>query len=163
MFGDLQHLAEEGFGGPRVSFCAEYKVNRLACGIDSAVEVVVVPKNRLAKVTGVRAPGFFTLQYETDMQMSARTIIGIIFFCVAMTGAFLGNMTLIMMIGEINRKRQEGNLISYFGFTFPKMLRIFREYRSLYPDGKLHIYNLAALAIMVIGTIGVAVCIGIIG
>jgi hypothetical protein len=96
------------------------------------------------------------------MQMSTRAIIGIIFFCVAMTGAFLGNMTLIMMIGEINRKRQEGNLISYFGFAFPKLLRIFSEYRSLYPDGKLHIYNLAAVFLMFACMIGVAVCIGII-
>jgi hypothetical protein len=96
------------------------------------------------------------------MQMSARAIIGIISFCIAMTGVFLGNITLIMMIGEINRKRQEGNLVSYFGFTFPKALRIFREYRSLYPDGKLHIYNLAASALMFIALIIVAVCIGII-
>jgi hypothetical protein len=95
--------------------------------------------------------------------MSARAIIGIFFFCVAMTGVFLGGMTMVMMIGEINRKRQEGNLISYFGYTFPKMLRIFQEYRSLYPDGKLHIYHLAAVAVMFIGWIGVAVCIGIIG
>ena|GEM_PF-3709943 len=64
-----------------------------------------------------------------------------------MTGVFLKNMFLIMMIGEINRKRQEGNLVSYFGFIFPKMLQIFREYRSSYPDGKLHFYFLAANAL----------------
>jgi len=80
-----------------------------------------------------------------------------------MTGMFLANMTLIMMIGEINRKRQEGNLISYFGFTFPKLLRIFREYRSLYPDGKLRIYNLAAFAIAMSALISVGARIGIIG
>jgi len=43
MFGCLQHLAEEPFGGPRVSFCAELKVNRLACGIHRAVEVIPFP------------------------------------------------------------------------------------------------------------------------
>jgi hypothetical protein len=96
------------------------------------------------------------------MQMSTRAIIGIISFCVSLTGAILGNMTLIMMIGEINRKRQEGNLISYFGFAFPKLLRIFREYRNLYPEGKLHIYNLTAVAIMMIALIIMGVCIGII-
>jgi hypothetical protein len=26
----------------------------------------------------------------------------------------------------INRKRQDDDLVAYFGFTFPKMLRIFR-------------------------------------
>ena len=97
------------------------------------------------------------------MQMSTRVIIGIIFFCVAMTGIFLGNIFTMMMIGEINRKRQEGNLISYFGFTPLKSVQILREYRSSYPDGKLHIYSLAAVALMIIGMIGVAVCIGIIG
>jgi hypothetical protein len=108
------------------------------------------------------SPGF-TLRGETGMQMSARAIIGIIFFCVFMTGMFLANMFLMMMIGEINRRRQEGNLVSYFGFTFPKLLRIFREYRSLYPDGKLRIYLLAAFAIAMSALISVAVCIGIVG
>jgi hypothetical protein len=40
MFGGLQHFAKESFGGPRVSFCAEHKVNHLACGIHRTVEVV---------------------------------------------------------------------------------------------------------------------------
>lgn len=96
------------------------------------------------------------------MQMSIRAIIGIIFFCFGMTGVFLGNMTLMIMIGEINRKRQEGDLVSYLGFTLPKFLRILREYRSSYPDGKLHIYYFAAVALVFIGFIGTAVCIGII-
>jgi hypothetical protein len=43
MFGSLQHLAEEAFGCPRVSFCAEHEVNRLAGGIDGAVEVIPLP------------------------------------------------------------------------------------------------------------------------
>jgi hypothetical protein len=61
------------------------------------------------------------------------------------------------------KRRQEGNLVSYFGFTFPKLLRIFREYRSLYPDGKLRIYLLAAFAIAMSALISVAVCIGAVG
>ncbi|HEX5081559.1 MAG TPA: hypothetical protein VFY40_05910 [Blastocatellia bacterium] len=95
--------------------------------------------------------------------MGVITIIGIISFCVFMAGMFLANMFLMTMIGEINRKRQEGNLISYFGFAFPKMLRIFSEYRSSYPDGKLHIYSLAAFAIAMIALISVGICIGVIG
>jgi hypothetical protein len=64
-----------------------------------------------------------------------------------------------MMIGEINRKKQEGNLVSYFGFTLPKMLRIFHEYRRLYPCGRLHIFALATFALALIGLISLAVCI----
>ena len=95
--------------------------------------------------------------------MSARVITGIISFCLAMTGLFSANMFLTMMIGEINRKRQDGNLISYFGFTFPKTLRIFSEYRHSYPSGWLHIYALAAFSLTIIGLISVAVCLRIIG
>jgi hypothetical protein len=95
--------------------------------------------------------------------MSVRAITGIISFCVALTGLFLANMLLTMMIGEINRKRQGGSLVSYFGFTFPKMLRIFGEYRSSYPKGNLHIYALTAFAFAMIGLISVAVCLRIIG
>lgn len=95
--------------------------------------------------------------------MSTRLIIGIISFCVAMTGVFLGNMFTVMMIGEINRKKQDGSQVSYFGFTFPKMLRIFGEYRTWYPDGNMHLYTLAALALVLIGMISVAVCLRIIG
>jgi len=58
-----------------------------------------------------------------------------------------------MMIGEINRKREDGKLISYFGFTPPKTIRIFDEYRRLYPHGKLHIYALAVFALAMIALI----------
>ena len=62
------------------------------------------------------------------MLMNARVITGIVSFSLALTGLFLANMFLAMMIGEISRKRQDGSLVSYFGFTFPKMWRIFGEY-----------------------------------
>jgi hypothetical protein len=97
------------------------------------------------------------------VQVSGRIVAGIILFCLAVSAVFLTNLFVTMMIGEINRKRQEGDLISYFGFTFPKMLRIFREYRLLYPDGKLHIYALASFAVGMIGLVIVAVCLHIIG
>jgi hypothetical protein len=95
--------------------------------------------------------------------MSPRVIVGIISLSIALTGLILANMCLIMMIGEINRKRQDGNLVSYFGFTFPKIQRIFGEYRRAYPEGKLHIYSLTAFAVAVIGLVTFAVCARIIG
>jgi hypothetical protein len=95
--------------------------------------------------------------------VNTRVITGIISFCFTLTGLFLANMLLIMMVGEINRKRQDETLVSYVGFTFPKMLRIFREYRTSYPNGKLHIYASAAFAFAMIGLVSVAVCLRIIG
>lgn len=68
-----------------------------------------------------------------------------------------------MMIGEINRKRQDGNLVSYIGFTGPKILRICSEYQRSYPDGKALIYAVAAFALAMSGLVGVAVCLRIIG
>ena len=73
------------------------------------------------------------------MSVNARVIIMIVAICIATTGLVTANLFLYIMIGEINRKRQDGNLVSYFGFTFFKTQRIFDEYRRLYPDGRLHI------------------------
>ena len=38
-----EHFVEESFGCPRVSFCAQHEVNRLARGIDRAIEVIPFP------------------------------------------------------------------------------------------------------------------------
>jgi hypothetical protein len=95
--------------------------------------------------------------------MSLRAVTGIISFCVAMTGIFLANMFLTMMIGEINRKRRDGSVVSYFGFTLPKILRIFGEYRRSYLEGKLHIYALTAFGVAIIGLVCTAVCLRIVG
>ena len=95
--------------------------------------------------------------------MSVRLIIGIFAFCIAGTGVFLGNMLTMIMIGEINRTRRERDLVSYFGFTLQKSRMIVREYRRLYPDGKLHVYSYLSLVAVIAGMITVAVCARIIG
>lgn len=95
------------------------------------------------------------------MQMSERAVVGAVSFGVALTGLFLANMFIVMMIGEINRTRQEGNLVSYFGFTFPKLWRIVREYRRSYPAGKLHVYTLGASGLAMLGLSSVAICLRI--
>jgi len=97
------------------------------------------------------------------MLINAHAITGIVSFCLVLTGVFIANMLLTMMIGEINRKRQEGDLVSYFGFTFPKMLRSFGEYRRSCPKGKLHVYTLAAFVLAMAGLISVAICLRVIG
>ena len=95
--------------------------------------------------------------------MNTKVVIGLVSFCVAITGLILANMLLMMMIGEINRKRQDGSLVSYVGFTFSKMRRIFDEYRSSYPTGNKHIYARLAFALAVAGLIGVAAGLGFFG
>lgn len=90
--------------------------------------------------------------------MSLRLIVGVISFSVATTGIILANLFLAIMIGEINRKRQDGNLVSYFG---PKILRIFDEYRSSYPTGNYADFARAAIVSGAIGVLVFLFCIGI--
>jgi hypothetical protein len=97
------------------------------------------------------------------MLMSVRVITGVVALCLAATGVFVGNMLTMVMIGEINRKKREEEIVSYFGFTPWKAQRIFGEYRRLYPNGKLHIYSYLTYACVVAGMITVAVCVRIIG
>jgi hypothetical protein len=92
--------------------------------------------------------------------MNVRVIAGIVFFSVAMTGVILANTFVTIMIGEIDRKREEGDGISYFGFAFPKMQRIFSEYRRRYPQGKLRIFAFVSCFFMVFGLIGAIVVLG---
>ncbi len=97
------------------------------------------------------------------LQMSTRLVAAIISLCLVIIAGELANTFVIRMIGEINRKRKEGNLISPFWFTLNKVLRVFREYRALYPEGKLHLYAKISFAAAIIALIIVAVCLHIIG
>ncbi len=60
------------------------------------------------------------------MQMNLWLVIGIIAFCAALSGVILANMFVIILIGEINRKKEDGRLISYLGFTHPRRASLHR-------------------------------------
>jgi len=95
--------------------------------------------------------------------MTSRVILGIASLCFSLTGLIVANMFTTMMIGEINRKRADGQLVSYFGFTASKMQRIVADYKALYPQGKMHIFSRLAFALAVVGLIGVAGALGFFG
>ncbi len=95
--------------------------------------------------------------------MSTRLVAAIISLCLVIIAGELANTLVIRMVGEINRKRGEGSPISYFGFTPNKVLRVFRDYRALYPEGKLHLHAKLSFAAAIIALIIVAVCLHIIG
>jgi hypothetical protein len=90
-------------------------------------------------------------------------LTGIVLFCISMTGVFLANLFLFMMIGEVNWKRPDGDQISYFGHHYFKTKRIFGEYRKLYPEGTIHVYMLISVAVAFSSLAGVAVCTKVIG
>lgn len=70
---------------------------------------------------------------------------------------FLGNMFSMLMIEELDRRRQDSSLDSNFGFTRRVGFHTFRGYRNSCPNGKLHIYALAAFALAIIALIGLLV------
>lgn len=90
-------------------------------------------------------------------------IAGIILIGLGVSPTHIAIMFTIMMIGEINRQRTEDNLIPYFSFTSPKMLRIFSEYRRRYPHGKLDLYAIAVFISALIDLLFVGIYLQVMG
>jgi hypothetical protein len=99
----------------------------------------------------------------TVVPMSGRVIAGLSSICVAATGLVAANILLTAMIGEINRKRSDENLVSYLGFTFPKVQRVVEEYRRSYPAGRLHIYTSIAFVLAIAALVAAGMALRIIG
>ena len=57
--------------------------------------------------------------------------------CLACSSGVLAAFFLWQEIGEINRKLPETDQISYWGMHPVKMAKVKREYRRLYPSGKI--------------------------
>lgn len=90
--------------------------------------------------------------------MSANLVVGVISFAVSVTGACAANVYTARMIGAINRRKRDGDLISQSWFYPAKERMIYNEYRLLYPEGRLHVCRRRAHAMLFGGFIGVAVC-----
>ncbi len=65
--------------------------------------------------------------------MKSEAIILIVLFGASTSCTAVASFVLFAMIGEINRARDTAQRIQYFRFSW---IQVFREYRSLYPDGK---------------------------
>ena len=91
--------------------------------------------------------------------MSPRDLLALISFIVAMACALFANVFLEMMVEKVNQKAAEQ--IPFF-MTPPVMVRIFREYRGLYPDGRLHVYAVAAFLSAVLSMLVFALALGLI-
>lgn len=61
----------------------------------------------------------------------------IVILCLAGSCAMLSSFLLWQEIGEVNRKLSDTEQISYWGMHPAKMARVKREYRRLYPAGKI--------------------------
>lgn len=76
----------------------------------------------------------------------------VVLFCLACSCAMLSAFLLWQQIGEINRKLPDHKQISYWGMHPFKMATIKREYKHLYPSGKIdllrRIFQYAAFAFL---------------
>jgi len=86
--------------------------------------------------------------------MTANMLRASLFFLGSLSFAPASAFVLFAMIGEVNRKVPDQRRISYLFGYFNKYLLIFREYRRLYPDGRLAVYcyllSLIALTLFVV-------------
>jgi len=71
--------------------------------------------------------------------------------CLGTSAAIFGTLLMFMMIGEVNRKKDDAHQIPYLSLNPMRRDGMFSEYRRLYPSGRLHIYIFAAFAVMAIG------------
>ena len=78
----------------------------------------------------------------------------LVLFCLACSCFMVSAFFLWQEIGEINRKLPENEQISYWGIHPIKMAKIRREYKRLYPSGKIdlmsRIFQYAGFAFMVL-------------
>ena len=88
------------------------------------------------------------------MQIITINVPAVILFCSACSCGLLSTFFLWQQIGEINRKLPESEQISYWGMHPIKMAKIKREYRRLYPSGRIdllrRIFQYAAFGFMVL-------------
>jgi hypothetical protein len=69
--------------------------------------------------------------------MAVRVIIGIVALaCVSVCGIML-SLVSTEMVDKVNEKLPEGGQFGALGWYLPKTQRLHREYRRLYPDGRL--------------------------
>lgn len=90
--------------------------------------------------------------------MISRVLIIFIPFSLAMTACIWVNVLIIMMVGEINRKKSDSEQVNYLGYGLTKVFLVFSEYRNAYPSGKLAMYAKAAISFMFVGLIATAIC-----
>ena len=89
--------------------------------------------------------------------MEIRNLISfpsVLLLCLVCSCAILSAFFLWQQIGEINRKLPDNEQISYWGMHPAKMARIKREYKRLYPSGRIdllrRLLQYAAFAFLVL-------------
>jgi hypothetical protein len=79
--------------------------------------------------------------------MSVREIVGIAALIGGSLCGLLATLVSIEMVEQVNAKLPKENHFSSMGWYAPKTLRLFREYRRLFPSKNLHL-KITSLAII---------------
>jgi hypothetical protein len=84
-------------------------------------------------------------------------LISVALTALAVSCFVLSGILLTQEIGEINRKLPEDQQISYWWIYSEKYARIKKEYKRLYPKGRIHtlanIFGLAGIALLLLAAI----------
>jgi hypothetical protein len=81
--------------------------------------------------------------------MATRVIVGIIaLVCVSICG-MIAAFANFEMVDKVNNKLPKGEQFATLGWYFSKRQRLHREYRRLYPDGRLLLKVRLLVALMI--------------
>jgi hypothetical protein len=83
------------------------------------------------------------------MPLNSRLWTAAVLLCAFVSCCVISGLLLFAMIGEINRKLRDEEQIPYFLGRFDKPLRVLREYRRLYPRGRLSLFYLLSVFVAV--------------
>lgn len=95
--------------------------------------------------------------------MSARIELAVLAFGIAMTCTIVANLLWFKLIGAVNRRRPNAEQVSYWGFTYFKLIATVDEYRRSYPKGRIHVLMYLLVALMALSMITVAVSLSFVG
>jgi hypothetical protein len=74
-------------------------------------------------------------------------IIALVLFFASTSSNLISNFVMFAIIGEVNRKLPDEERIPYLWWHLGKYQRTLREYRRLYPGGRLVMYHFGSLAL----------------
>jgi hypothetical protein len=77
--------------------------------------------------------------------MRAYLITVCVLFSAATIGILLSNLFMLVVVGELNKKRQKSNQLSFILLTPWKIAAIAKEYRLRYPHGRFVRYATVCL------------------
>jgi hypothetical protein len=69
--------------------------------------------------------------------MTVRLVVALVLLLVVVACGMASTFAAWRIVEEVNPRLPENEKFDPVGWTFPKQLRLFREYRRLYPSGRL--------------------------